>query len=349
MTVERYPHKALYHVGYANACVLTYESMRARPDADIDLLVRAEASARLARDLDPTFAEAWATLGFVCDRLRDSAGAVASLLQAVELQPDNWRHWLRLTYASWGQQRIDAARETLAQVPGCPMALCLAAMVWVARGSLRNAERDVDAAIAALAGDPGIIDRSAIVAVYWLKGLLCLARGDVDEALEYFRRELALEERGHLYARECCANAWYAIAVCLMRQGDDDGARNACTEVFARVPGHPMAQVWGEMIEGRQGDEATRLWGDGLRGGAAAGPHGDGDDGRLVMERVIAMAARLAVTGDAAGAARVMALAIAAAPPRSAGWILAIEPTLGVLQSPDAWAGAPGVVRDRAR
>lgn len=352
--IERHPNKSLYHVGYANACVLTYESMRVRPDADVDLLVRAGTSARRARDLDPTLAEAWATLGFILDRQRDNAAAVASLLQAVELQPDNWRHWLRLTCASWGQQRIDAARETLAQVPGCPMALCLAAMVWVARGSLRNAERDVDAAIAALAGDPGIIDRSPVVAVYWLKGLLCLSRDDVDQALEYFRRELALEERGHLYARECCANAWYATAVCLMRRGDDAGARTACMEAFARVPGHPMAQVCVEILDGLRDGPAARLHGeteDGLRDGSAGRLYGETakDDGRLVMERVMATAARLVVAGDAVAAARITAAAIAAAPPGSAGWIVAIEPTIGVHRSEDAWAGVLGVVRDRAR
>ena len=287
----------------------------------------------------------------------------------MELQPDNWRHWLRLTYASWGQQRLDAARETLAQLPGCPMALCLAAMVWVARGSLRHAERDVDAAIAAVAGDPDLIERAAVVAVYWLKGLLCLARGDVGDALEFFRRELSLEARGHLYARECCANAWYAIAVCLMRLGDHAGARHACTEAFARVPGHPMAQVCVEMLNGLQSCEATRLQEDeaarrqgheasrrrapglpgcgGLCGGPAAGPQAD--DGRLVMERGMAKAARLSMAGDVGGAVRVMAAAMIAAPPGSAGWIIAIEPTLGVQSAPSDWAPVPGVVRDGAR
>jgi hypothetical protein len=30
-------------------------------------------------------------------------------------------------------------------------------------------------------------------------------------------RDLALEARGHLYARECSAQAWYAKGACLLR------------------------------------------------------------------------------------------------------------------------------------
>lgn len=37
-----------------------------------------------------------------------------------------------------------------------------------------------------------------------------LARGSAGEAQAWFDRELALEARGHLYAREAAANAWYA-------------------------------------------------------------------------------------------------------------------------------------------
>lgn len=67
------------------------------------------------------------------------------------------------------------------------------------------------------------------------------------------------------------------------------------------------------------------------------------------MERVTATAARLVATGDSVAAARVMAAAIAATPPGSAGWIVAIEPTLGVQNASSDWAAVLGVVRDRAR
>ena len=47
-----------------------------------------------------------------------------------------------------------------------------------------------------------------MVALHWLKGLLRTASGAADDAMASFDQELALEARGHLYAREAAANTW---------------------------------------------------------------------------------------------------------------------------------------------
>jgi hypothetical protein len=81
------------------------------------------------------------------------------------------------------------------------------------------------------------------VALHWLLGLLRLARGDEAGALEAFERELSVEDAGHLYARECCANTWYAIGALRLRQGRLPDASAAFEHALERVALHPMARV----------------------------------------------------------------------------------------------------------
>ena len=37
------------------------------------------------------------------------AGAIAAARRAVMLEPDNWRHHLRVAFVSWGEQRLGSA------------------------------------------------------------------------------------------------------------------------------------------------------------------------------------------------------------------------------------------------
>src|SRR5688572_31754262 len=53
------------------------------------------------------------TLGFVLDRTGHHVDALAAMRRAVSLEPDNWRHYFRLSYVSWGEERLRAARRTL--------------------------------------------------------------------------------------------------------------------------------------------------------------------------------------------------------------------------------------------
>lgn len=136
------------------------------------------------------------------------AHALAALERAVALEPDNWRHQVRRALGSSGETRLRAARRALAQCPQLPLAHWLAATVFVARNALDQAERDVDHTLTVAALESPDAARYSMVALHWLGGLLRLAAGDAAEAMASFNQELALEGRGHLYAREAAANTW---------------------------------------------------------------------------------------------------------------------------------------------
>lgn len=209
----QYPDRAAYHGGLAMACALVFESTRADVNPDIETLTVALSHARTACQLNPAVAEPFATLGFILERVGDRSGAIGALERACALEPENWLHNYRLAAVSWGQARHRAARSVLQQCPGFPMAHLLVATVLVARQRCVDAEAEVDAGIKALRDGETDGAQFLSVAVYYLKGLLCLSRGAVDDALAAFDAELALEGRGHFYARECCANVWYAKGV----------------------------------------------------------------------------------------------------------------------------------------
>jgi DNA-binding winged helix-turn-helix (wHTH) protein len=137
------PDSAAAHVGLATARAMRFEMTRADPMPAADALAEAAVHAREACRLDPQYGEAWATLGFVLDRTGAGVDALAALTRATGLEPDNWRHHLRLAVVSWGEARLRAARRTLVLLPGCPLAHWLAATVHVARQSLAEAEREL--------------------------------------------------------------------------------------------------------------------------------------------------------------------------------------------------------------
>src|SRR5439155_9296120 len=96
--LQRAPDQASVHVGLANAYAMQFEMTRADPGPDVAALDRAAHHAREACRLDPQYGEAWATLGFVLARTGNRADAVAASRRAVTLEPDNWRHHVRLAY-----------------------------------------------------------------------------------------------------------------------------------------------------------------------------------------------------------------------------------------------------------
>jgi hypothetical protein len=154
----------------------------------------------------------------------------------------------------------------------------------------------------------------------------------VDDAIAEFERELALESGGHLYARECSAQAWYAKGACLLRGGDVDAARLAFGEALSRVPRHPMA-----------------IAGMAIAGGApvASAPTLDSDASRGV-DVALAHAALLIAGGDAPVAAQSVATALDRAPVGNAGWLIPVEPLLAVSENKSAWTSTLAVLRARA-
>lgn len=334
------PEHASAHVGLANACVMQFEMTRADRVPDALALAKAAHHAREGCRLDPQFGEAWATLGFVLDRTGDRLDALAASKRAVTLEPDNWRHHFRLSYVSWGEERLRAAHRTLALLPDFPMAHWLAATVHVARQVLNEAERELTAALASHAGQAMGDSRFSPVALHWLMGLLHLARGNEMRALEEFELELSFENAGHLYARECCANTWYAIGALRLRQSRPADAGTAFERALERVATHPMARV-GLVAAGS------------LDRGSIPPPADDPSVERpgshaLSVEAAMFRAAQLVVAGAHADAARIIDETLAGAAAGNAGWLLPIEPLLHVTAHPDVWARALSHLRNRA-
>ena len=112
------PDLAPPHVGLANAYVFRFESTRSEATPDADALKKAVDHAREACRLDAGLAEAWATLGFVLSRAGAMSDALAAARRSVALEPDNWRHQLRLAFVGWGEERLRAASRALQQLPG---------------------------------------------------------------------------------------------------------------------------------------------------------------------------------------------------------------------------------------
>ena len=321
------PEHALAHIGLANACAMQFETTRTDAAPDTPALSKAVEHAREACRLDARSAEAWATLGFVLDRCGKHLDAHAALRRAVTLEPDNWRHHFRLAYASWGQERLRSARRTLDLLPGFPLAHWMAATVHVARNALDEAERELAAGIAVHTGQ-GEHSWFSAVALHWLTGLIRLARGDEAGALDAFEHELSCESSGHLYARECCANTWYAIGALRWRQQRLDDARLAFQHAIDRVPMHPLARLASSVLDRT----------DAVPGQTHASP----------VDVAIGQAVVLALRGDHRNAAAIVDRALTDAPAGNAGWILPVEPLLHISADPPAWAPALAHLRTRA-
>jgi tetratricopeptide (TPR) repeat protein len=313
---------------------MRFEATRAAESPDMAALAEAASHAREACRLDPRSGEAWATNGFVLDRTGHSTDAMAALGRAVSLEPDNWRHYFRLSLVSWGEARLRAARRTLTLLPGLPLAHWLAATVHVARQNLDEADAELRAGLDSMRVPPGgDADRFPGVALEWLRGLIELTRGAEDEAVACFERELALEGRNHLYGRECCANAWYAIGAVHFRRARHDEAARAFRQALERVPRHPAALVLAAVRDARSASApAVRR----LSPGA-------GD-----MDLALAEAVAQAVKGASAEAAATMARALASCEPGSHAWWLPVEPVLGVAAQPETWRSALALLRSRA-
>ncbi len=335
--VQQSADHAPAHVGLANAIALGIEATRADRAPDQGSLHLALHHAREACRLDPASAEAWATLGLVLSQAAQPTDAIAAAQRAVRLDPDNWRHHLRLAYVGWGEERLRAAHRTLMLLPGHGLAHWLAATVHVARQAFDAAERELASGTAAQDAQGTGHSRFGAVGLFWLEGLVLLARGDEGAALQAFERELAFETSGHLYARESCANTWYAIGAVRLRHGDIGGAHGAFDEALGRVPGQLFATAARTALAGGSGasppvDEAVN----------AARSRG------ATVDAAVACAIDATLHGDHHRAAQMTADALAAAPRGSAGWILPVEPLLDVGSRRDVWAPILALLRNRA-
>lgn len=333
--VKRDPTRPLPHVGLANAWLLRYERSRSSDTPDLAALDQAGWHAREARRLGPRVGQAWSVHGFVQFRKGETRDSLAALIEATTLEPDSWANFVRLGWCTWGEQRARAARRALELYAGLAVARWLLATVLVARHELGDAEREVDIALAALPDAPTGFSGAGINA---LKALLCLARGAIDEALLYFDRELALESRGHIYGRECCALAWYGKAGAFFRRGDRSAAIDALREALTRLPRFPMALAVLFALTGSLPPDATAF------ASAASQP---GASSLSPIDAAMARAVIMDMLGDSVAAAALVAGALRSAPGGNAGWTLAVDPFLYIQRHPETWRAATAELRAR--
>jgi len=143
------PDYAPAHVGLANACAFSFESTRADIGPDVVALNLAVEHAAKACELAPGSADAWSTRAFVLCLNGDTRDAEAAACKAVDLDPSDWRHAMRLSFVSWGEARLRAARRVLTLCPGLALAHYLMATVFVARQAFDAALEVLQAGCAA--------------------------------------------------------------------------------------------------------------------------------------------------------------------------------------------------------
>jgi DNA-binding winged helix-turn-helix (wHTH) protein len=340
LVVERAPDYAPAHRALANACVMHFEATRADEAPDADALLRASEHAREACRLDAQSGEAWATLALVHYRSGSAVQAIAAARRAVMLEPDNWRHHLRLAYVGWGEERLGAAQKALTLFPGFALARFLSGTVYVARQAFDLAEQELRAGAAAQDAQQGS-HAFASVGSHWLLGLVRLARGHEQDALAAFQRELAFEANGQLYGRECAANTWYAIGAVLLRQGRRPEAAAAFESALARVPGHVLAMIGRSAVHDASSkrEEVYETISRRIAQLTAAGS---------IVDAATARAALMASTGGSDDAAPLLDEALSNAPPGSAGWTIPVDPLLNVTAREQTFALVLARLRTRA-
>ncbi len=327
--VRAIPDEAALHIQLAMAYAIRFESTRedAAPDRAAlgPAMEHAHEGVRLAR----ASGEAWSALAFVLAVAGTRRDAIAAGQQAVTLEPDNWRHWVRLGYVSAGEERLRAVRRALELFHDLALAHWLAATVFVARQACGAALQHLRAGCAAQDAQPNDGGALAANGLHLLIGLVLAAQGDLEGALEECRRELAAAPKGQLYGRECFANTWYSIGAVRRRLGRLDEAREAFHTALTYVPGHARTNAVLAACDGAA---------------CAAAPCPDRDP----VNAAIVTAVSLACADRHEDAAAVVLAALEHAEPGSAGWQLSIEPVLNVSARPDVWARALAAVRHRA-
>jgi tetratricopeptide (TPR) repeat protein len=256
------------------------------------------------------------------------------------LKPDNWRHHIRLAYVAWGEERLRAAHKTLVLFPGFPLAHLLAATVYVARVAFDLAEQELHTGATAQDAQQGSHAFTS-VGCHWLLGLVLLARGDEQRAFDELQRELLFETNGHLYARECAANTWYAIGALHLRRGHRPDAAVAFEHALERVPSHLLALIGLSLARETPAERETLHARIGRRLGQL-------EASGLGVERALARAALGVAAGGPEDAARILDEALGAASTGSAGWLIPVDPLLNVSAHEPALARVLARLRTRA-
>ncbi len=333
------PNYAPAHVGLASACSLAFESTRIDIAPDVAALKIGIEHARIGCDLAPASPEAWSTYAFALCLNGDNLDAVAAARKATDLDPLDWRHALRLSYVSWGEARLRAARRVLTLCPGMALAYWLMGTVFIARQAFDTALDLLCEGRAAQDAQPKSTAGFPAVGLHLLTALALAAVGKVEEAIESLTRELESPHRGQLYARECISNTWYTLGALRHRHGKRDAAAAAFTQALTVVPGHPCAAAaLGISAEHTKRASLTRR--------APRDPNTPQDPNTI--DAAIVQAIGLVRAGRHPDAARVCADALNHAPAGLAGWLLPAEPMLNPTGRHEIWADTLRILSNRA-
>ena len=318
--LRRAPEHAAAHMDLAMACGLQFEASTADLQLDTATLNLGLWHARRGCELAPLSAEAWSTLSFLLYLNGDAEQAAAAARKAVHLDPGDWRHALRMSYATWGRHRQREARRVIALCPGLAQPHWLVATVFIARGVPDATFEELRLGCAAQdAQVPG----AALPAngLHLLHALALAARNQLPEAKAALERELSCVNPTQVYGRECEANTLYTIGALALREHDIAGAEAAFARTLDVAPRHV---------------------------GATAALRREIPPSANALDRALGEAIILTLAGRHAEAAHLYRDALLRTPPGSAGWGLPVEPVLNPLARIDVWAEALAVIRARA-
>jgi hypothetical protein len=217
-------------------------------------------------------------------------------------------------------------------------------MVFVARGAMARAEQH-----ATLGADTQRQHRDEHAplppaGLHWIRGLIVAAGGRTDEALASFADEIATSSSGHIYARECAANARVATGAIQLARGDRAGAEATFRHTLVEMPGHPRATLGlfaavdphDDSSQSHSRREATNRVIEALQKG-----------GRPI-EAALVTAGKHLVVGEAAAAMAILHRLLHDAPPGPAGWIIPVDPMLIGLRQAEGYTNLLAKLAARA-
>jgi DNA-binding winged helix-turn-helix (wHTH) protein len=332
------------YVGLANAHFWMYEMSRHRDHPDASLLSLAIEQAECAVALDAELGEAHATLSYLLVGANRCEEARAAALRAIALEPGYWAHYFRLGNATWGGERLAALRQCLDLYPEFPFAHFQMAMVYVARNALELATQALRQGTAVQEGRPDLRKRFPANGLHWMRGVICLRRGDAPGAVTEFGLEID-SGRHQLYGTEYAIAAINAHGFALLHEGEPALAR----EMFQRA-----LELSDDQTRARLGLAQALL---GLKAAAEANHElarvrdqvADLQRVHRTVDAAIMSAGELVVRGEADQAIQTLSSLVADAPPGSAGWSIPIEPLFVPLRQLPAFETLLATLSARAR
>jgi tetratricopeptide (TPR) repeat protein len=313
-TVSELPKYAPAHAGLANGYLLQYEKTRSGSQPDRSLLGRAMTAAREAASLDPSLGEAWAVLGYLLNAAGKSEEGQAAARRATAIEPENWRHYYRLAYGTWGEERLRAVDRTLALMPGFAPARMLSCMVFVARGTIARAEQDASIGVDTQRQNQAAQTPLPAVGFHWLRGMILAAGGDRIGAYQCLAEEIEAGQSGHVYAREFVVNAHVAMGFMHLA----DANLTTASASFAAAATHPKAIVGRYAMAGDRAPVDAAI--------------GELTRSERHAEAALVTAGAQIVRREIDQAMDTLDRLLTSAPAGPAGWIIPIDPMLAAIR-----------------